>query len=263
MAATCLPSLVFGNSPDSRTFCQRPRLPTGETNHMRLSRSLAVLAVAGAIALGGPMTRHLDFAPSTALARESQAVPGVFNSSLTPTVTAKSPAVDATGVSVNSAVTATFNRAMDPATVNTSTFRLREVGAGSDVPATVTYSGFTATLTPTQALSVNKTYQVTVAGSMAGADGTRLGSDVTWSFTTQPFLSFTDTSAADFGRELQLAQRHNGLTPDSMVLSETNGESGKTDGTAAAHHDGSVLPMEGKSRYQFLVRNQAVVRRFG
>jgi hypothetical protein len=50
---------------------------------MRLSRSLAVLAVAGAIALGGPMTRQLDFAPSTALARESQAVPGVFNSSLT------------------------------------------------------------------------------------------------------------------------------------------------------------------------------------
>ena len=33
-------------------------------------------------------------------------------------------------------------------------------------------------------------------------------------------------SAADFGRELQLAQRHNGLIPDSMALSETNGESG-------------------------------------
>jgi serine/threonine protein kinase/N-acetylneuraminic acid mutarotase len=39
-------------------------------------------------------------------------------------------------------------------------------------------------------------------------------------------------SAADFGRELQLAQRHNGLIPDSMVLSETNGESGQTAGTS-------------------------------
>ena len=40
-------------------------------------------------------------------------------------------------------------------------------------------------------------------------------------------------SAADFGRELQLAQRHNGLIPDSMVLSETNGDSGQTAGTSA------------------------------
>jgi serine/threonine protein kinase/N-acetylneuraminic acid mutarotase len=44
-------------------------------------------------------------------------------------------------------------------------------------------------------------------------------------------------SAADFGRELQLAQRHNGLTPDSMVLSETNGDkSGQTAGTAAMRY---------------------------
>jgi serine/threonine protein kinase/N-acetylneuraminic acid mutarotase len=41
------------------------------------------------------------------------------------------------------------------------------------------------------------------------------------------------TSAADFGRELQLAQRHNGLIADSMVVSETNGESGQTAGTSA------------------------------
>ena len=34
-------------------------------------------------------------------------------------------------------------------------------------------------------------------------------------------------SAADFGRELQSAQRHNGLIADSMVLSETNGGSGQ------------------------------------
>ncbi|BDX34374.1 hypothetical protein TUM20985_49210 [Mycobacterium antarcticum] len=37
-------------------------------------------------------------------------------------------------------------------------------------------------------------------------------------------------SAADFGRELQSAQRHNGLTADSMIFSGTTGESGPTDG---------------------------------
>src|SRR5690242_7791097 len=40
-------------------------------------------------------------------------------------------------------------------------------------------------------------------------------------------------SAEDFGRELQLAQRHNGLMADSMVLSETNGEPGQTSATTA------------------------------
>jgi serine/threonine protein kinase/N-acetylneuraminic acid mutarotase len=40
-------------------------------------------------------------------------------------------------------------------------------------------------------------------------------------------------SAADFGRELQLAQRHNGLMADSMVLSETNGETEQTSATSA------------------------------
>ncbi len=34
-------------------------------------------------------------------------------------------------------------------------------------------------------------------------------------------------SAADFGREMQSAQRRNGLIVDSMVLSETNGQSGQ------------------------------------
>lgn len=40
-------------------------------------------------------------------------------------------------------------------------------------------------------------------------------------------------SAADFGRELQSAQRHNGLTPDQMALSEPAGHPEQTGGTQA------------------------------
>ena len=40
-------------------------------------------------------------------------------------------------------------------------------------------------------------------------------------------------SAGEFGRELQLAQRHNGLTADSMALSEPGGEPEQTGGTHA------------------------------
>src|SRR4051812_5984579 len=40
-------------------------------------------------------------------------------------------------------------------------------------------------------------------------------------------------SAADFGRELQFAQRHNGLTPDHMALSEPSGHPEQTGGPQA------------------------------
>jgi hypothetical protein len=50
---------------------------------MRITRPLAVLAVASAIALGGQAARPFDLTPQIASARESQAVPGIFNSSLT------------------------------------------------------------------------------------------------------------------------------------------------------------------------------------
>ncbi|HTK77374.1 MAG TPA: tandem-95 repeat protein [Gemmataceae bacterium] len=123
----------------------------------------------------------------------------VFSNTLVPTITARTPGPDATGVNVNTPVTATFHRPLDPTTVNTSTVRLRAAGATSDVPATVSYAGSTATLQPSAALTVNKVYQVTVSGSVTGADGTPVGSDITWSFTTQPYLTFNDTMAADFG----------------------------------------------------------------
>jgi serine/threonine protein kinase/N-acetylneuraminic acid mutarotase len=41
------------------------------------------------------------------------------------------------------------------------------------------------------------------------------------------------TCAAEFGRELQLAQRHNGLMSDSMALSEPKGETNQTQGMQA------------------------------
>ena len=42
---------------------------------------------------------------------------------------------------------------MDPATINASNLRLRAQGAGSDVPAAVTFAGNTATLDPSADLA--------------------------------------------------------------------------------------------------------------
>ncbi len=62
---------------------------------------------------------------------------------------------------------------MNPATINGSSVRLRKQGAGSDVPASVSYAGNTATLNPNADLDPGAVYNVTVAGTVADANGDR------------------------------------------------------------------------------------------
>ena len=107
-----------------------------------------------------------------------------------PTVSAVTPANGATGIAMTTAVTATFSEAVDPATVDTTTFELRAPG-GALVPATVAYNSGTrtATLTPTAALAQSTTYTATVRGGAADPRvkdlaGNALAASTTWSFTT-------------------------------------------------------------------------------
>ena len=116
-----------------------------------------------------------------------------------------------TSVSVASTVQATFNEAMDAATMTTSTIELRTPG-NTVVPATVTYNAVsrTATLTPTSALAINTTYTAKVIGGGSGVKdlaGNALASTYTWTFTTGSSTSLslgyttigsqTDTSSPD------------------------------------------------------------------
>src|SRR2546427_13949 len=57
-----------------------------------------------------------------------------FTTDVAPTVTAQAPAPGATGVPLNTTVTATFTKAMNAASITTSTFRLRAAGSTADVP---------------------------------------------------------------------------------------------------------------------------------
>jgi hypothetical protein len=107
-----------------------------------------------------------------------------------PAVTARTPAVGATGVSRTAAITVTFDRAMDPATINSTTFFLKD-SSGNVVAATVTYdaSTNTATLTPVSPLSLAATYNVWLLGGSSGSRikdkyGNYLDANITWSFTT-------------------------------------------------------------------------------
>src|SRR3989449_114320 len=99
---------------------------------------------------------------------------GRFPSNVPPTVTVQAPAPGATGVPLNTTVTASFSKAMNAATITTATFRLRAAGSTADVPATVTVNaaGTPATLTPSSPLGAGTVYTANVAGSVTDAIGT-------------------------------------------------------------------------------------------
>ena len=105
-----------------------------------------------------------------------------------PSITATTPAADAAGANRDADITATFSEAIDPATVGTSTFRLRDP-AGNVVAGTVTYNAATrrAALNPSSALAAGTRYIATITGGPGGvADmaGNRLAGDYTWGFLT-------------------------------------------------------------------------------
>jgi Domain of unknown function (DUF4082)/Bacterial Ig-like domain/Bacterial Ig domain len=111
-----------------------------------------------------------------------------------PTITARSPAIGATGVSRTANMTVTFSEVMSASTIGAATFELRDP-ANNLVAAAVSYNSTTrvATLNPTPTLAALTTYTVRVLGGAAGvkdATGNALAATVTWTFTT-----VTDTTA--------------------------------------------------------------------
>ncbi|GAA2721565.1 peroxidase family protein [Cellulomonas aerilata] len=117
-----------------------------------------------------------------------------------PTVTARVPAINATGVAVAADLSATFSEAVQG--VTPTTFTLRQGSAtGTLVPATVTQSGTTNQwiLNPNANLAANTQYTVTLdGGTTAIRDNANLAlTDVTWSFTTAAAGGSTRTLTLD------------------------------------------------------------------
>ena len=99
-------------------------------------------------------------------------------------VTSVVPAPDAVDVPVDTVVSATFNIAIDPTTVD-GNFALELDGLA--VAGVLSYNAATrtATFTPDADLAYESEYTVTVSGSVATVGGVTLEGDVSWSFTTE------------------------------------------------------------------------------
>jgi len=105
---------------------------------------------------------------------------------LAPVVIYTDPGTDATGVEFNKIITATFNVPMDPATINQETFIVKK--GTTPVAGTVSYSGTTASFTPTSNLLSCTVYTATITTGAKNLFSNPLANDYVWGFTSKPFL---------------------------------------------------------------------------
>ncbi|MFA9372437.1 MAG: ice-binding family protein [Labilibaculum antarcticum] len=116
---------------------------------------------------------------------------------IAPTMVSSDPANNATDIALNRNLAVTFNEAMDPLTINTSTFIVKQ--GTNVVPGVVAYSGTTATFTPTNSLVAETIYTATITTGAENLAGEALAADKVWSFTTgllpddiSPEITLTD-----------------------------------------------------------------------
>jgi hypothetical protein len=96
-----------------------------------------------------------------------------------PTVTSVTPAAGSTLVCpIPAVITATFSKAMNPATISTTTFTL--TAAGTSVAGSVSYAAATntATFTPSATLAPNTTFTATITTGAKDTFGNSLAADL-------------------------------------------------------------------------------------
>ena len=113
-----------------------------------------------------------------------------------PTVISTVPAAGAATVLANSVVSATFSEPMDPLTLTNATFTVKGPGATA-VAGTVTYSGSTATFTPTVVLVGSTLFTATITTGAKDPAGAALAANFVWTFTTVPPPTVVSTVPAN------------------------------------------------------------------
>jgi len=109
-----------------------------------------------------------------------------FNTGSIPMVVSTDPLNGAVNIALNKVISATFSTVMDAASLNATTFQVKN--GNTVIPGTINYSGFTASFTPSLPLSPNTVYSATVttgAKDTAGAPSPTICQDKT-SATTWP-----------------------------------------------------------------------------
>lgn len=114
---------------------------------------------------------------------------GLTTDTTAPTITTLNPANPSSAICTNKTVNVTFSEAMDPATINATTFALKSTTAGASVVGTVSYDSATniASFKPNANLTATTGYTATIKGGASGVKdlaGNALAADSVSTFTT-------------------------------------------------------------------------------
>jgi len=129
-------------------------------------------------------------------------------------VTSVTPPDDNVAICPNSAiVSATFSKAMNPATINTSTFLLSGPG-GASVAGAVSYASATdvATFIPSASLAPNTKFTATINTGAADTYGNTIEASFEWTFTTS-------ASCPVAAPAVTVVTPPNGACPESAIVS--------------------------------------------
>ena len=206
-----LATAVAVNTPVSATFSEAMD-PTTITGTTFLLTGPGATPVAGAVTYAGTTATFtptlvlpagtLFTAKITTGAKDPTGAPlaanfvWTFTTAPPPTVVSTVPLNLATAVPVNTLVSATFSEAMNPATINGTTFTVTGPGA-TPVGGAVTYSGSTATFTPTLLLPASTLFTATITMGAKDPSGVALAANYVWTFTTAPPPTVVSTVPAN------------------------------------------------------------------
>lgn len=95
-----------------------------------------------------------------------------------------SPEDDATNIDLDISIRATFNATVDSATINDSTFIVRQDTTA--VPGSFIYRDSSVTFTPSNKLSRNTLVNTIISSEVTDIDGNIMDQDFEWYFTTRP-----------------------------------------------------------------------------
>lgn len=127
---------------------------------------------------------------------------------LQPKILSTTPTDKETGVVLNKVVEAKFNMLMDPATINATTFTLKQ--GTTSILGLVNYSGTTAFFTPNGNLTPNTIYTATITTGVQNLAGVSISNNYVWQFTTGAVVAPKVLTTSPFNNE-------NGVLLDKTV----------------------------------------------
>ncbi|MDT8318351.1 MAG: Ig-like domain-containing protein [bacterium] len=196
---------VSANSAISVSFSEPVDAMSVTTDTFKLFNNISGLPVAGAVTIAGttatfiPMTSlnyTTLFTASLSTGIKDLAgnqLPSLYEWNFTtgeapdltpPAVTLTTPGRDTKGSAVNSSVSATFSEALDPSSVSTVTFELKNYFSGLFENGSVIYNGTTAVFTPFSSLEPSTWYVAILRADIKDVAGNSMPIDYSWRFQT-------------------------------------------------------------------------------